>query len=189
MQNALIGRVIFAATLSCALIAAVPRAEAQASSYRAPRAADGHPESQRHLAGAQHGQLGHRGAFGGPGAVRELGAAWCRAGRARRRRRRRDSVSAGGAGEEEGELREPAEARSGDQVLSAGRAARHLHAVSVPDHPEPEAHHDGCTSSRAPSARSTWTITTKLPPTAGWDGRTGDGKARRWSSTRTGSTA
>ena len=47
-----------------------------------------------------------------------------------------------GAREEERELREPAEAGPGDQVLSAGRAARHLHAVSVSDHSEPEAHHD-----------------------------------------------
>jgi hypothetical protein len=44
MLNPLKGRVIFAATLTCALIAAVPRVEAQASSYRAPRAADSHPD-------------------------------------------------------------------------------------------------------------------------------------------------
>ncbi len=30
----------------------------------------------------------------------------------------------------------------GDQVLPARRAARHVHAVPVSDHPEPEAHHD-----------------------------------------------
>ena len=52
----------------------------------------------------------------------------------------------------------------------------------------PEVHHDGPTRSRAPFARSTWTITWRLPPTAGWDGRTGAGKAKRWSSTPRGST-
>lgn len=44
MQHPLIGRVIVAATLTCALMAAVPRVEAQAASYRAPRAADGNPD-------------------------------------------------------------------------------------------------------------------------------------------------
>ena len=80
--------------------------------------------------------------------------------------------------------REPAQARSGDQVLSAGRAARDLHALSVPDHPGPEAHHDGLrVRGRGPHhlhGRST----RRRPPTAGWDGRTATGKGKRWSSTR-----
>ena len=56
-----------------------------------------------------------------------------------RRRRRRDSVHAGSAREEEGEPGELADARSRDQVLPARRAARDLHAVSVPDLPEHKA--------------------------------------------------
>jgi hypothetical protein len=44
MQNPLIARAIIAAMLTCALTAFVSRVEAQASQYRAPRAADGHPD-------------------------------------------------------------------------------------------------------------------------------------------------
>ena len=68
------------------------------------------------------------------------------------------------------ELREPAEARSRDQVLPAGRAARDLHAVPVSDHPEPEAHHDRSRVSRARCARSTWTNQIEAPADSwmGW---------------------
>ena len=54
-----------------------------------------------------------------------------------RRRRQRDSVHAGGGGKEAGELCEPRHARPREQVLAAGRASGHLHALSVPDRPDP----------------------------------------------------
>ena len=66
-----------------------------------------------------------------------------RAGRRGRGRGRRDPVPAVGRGEEEGERRALAGARSRDQVLHAGRAARHLHAVPVPDPPGHEQDCDG----------------------------------------------
>ena len=42
------------------------------------------------------------------------------------------------ASEKEGKLRKPPDRRSGGQVLHAGRAARHLYALSVPDHSDAE---------------------------------------------------
>ncbi len=48
-----------------------------------------------------------------------------------------------GGGEEERERVELADARSRDQVLHAGRAARHLHALSVSDRADADAHPDG----------------------------------------------
>ena len=68
--------------------------------------------------------------------VLALGAAAGRPPRRWRCRGRRVTVPAGCA---EDEAREPgalAHARPGDQVLPAGRAARHLHAVSVSDLPQ-----------------------------------------------------
>ena len=111
------------------------------------------------------------------------------------RRRQRAPVSARGAGEKETEPRE-SDGRQGRQrsepirqrrpraaVLSAGRAARQLHAVSVSDFPEPRTDHDrvriqvvgaldlhGCRSRRRRS----------IP---GWDGRTAAGTAIPSSST------
>ena len=56
------------------------------------------------------------------------------------RRRRRDSVHARRAGQEKRERAQPADARSGSEVLHAGHPARHLHAVSVSDRSEPAEH-------------------------------------------------
>ena len=41
------------------------------------------------------------------------------------------------------ELRQPADRGPRSQVLPAGHSARHLHALSVPDRPEPQQHPDG----------------------------------------------
>ena len=56
-----------------------------------------------------------------------------RAGRDGGRRRRPDPLQARSAEDQEREPGKMARARSRDQVLPAGRAARHLHAVSLPD--------------------------------------------------------
>ena len=100
-------------------------------------------EPERHLADAQHRQLGPPGTCG---ASRTGGRARCgrrRSGRARRRRGRRDSLPAGGGGAKEGELREPPDRRPGNQVLSARRAAGDLHALPVPNRADAERHPDG----------------------------------------------
>ena len=81
MLNPLIGRVIFAATLTCALVAAVPRVEAQAASYRAPRAADGHPDLNGIWQAINTANWNVEAHPAAPGAQHELGAQWCRAGR------------------------------------------------------------------------------------------------------------
>ena len=75
--------------------------------------------------------------------VRPLGRRRRCAGRRGRCRGRRDPVPAVGRREEEGERRALAGARSRDQVLHAGRPARHLHAVPVPDPPEHGQDRDG----------------------------------------------
>ena len=69
------------------------------------------------------------------GPMTALGAAFSVPGGARRRRRQRDSLQARGAREKGSERRELAGHRSGDQVLPPRRAARHLHAVSLPNRP------------------------------------------------------
>ena len=98
-----------------------------------------------HLAGPQHGRVGHRGPRREPRRTR----------RARRGGRGRHPLSAGGAREEEGELRTARDARSGNQVLSSGRSPHHLHAVSVSDHPAGRQGLHRCTSICAPFATST----------------------------------
>ena len=102
---------------------------------RARSGSDGHPARTRRqagpvgdLAGPEHGGVGHSGSFGPEGCARRSG----------RRRRQRDPISAVGAGQEERELRTARHAGPGNQVLPAGRAAPHVHAVSIPDHPEAE---------------------------------------------------
>ena len=63
--------------------------------------------------------------------------------------------TADGAQEETGEPAELAVARSGDQVLSPRRAARDLHAVPVPDHPEQRGRVHVAMSTRARCGTST----------------------------------
>ena len=102
-------------------------------------------EPERHLAGVERGQLGHRGPRCRGVAVPATSWRALRAAPgARGRRGRSASVHSGGAGEEEGELRKAADAShqpgverddggSGSQVLYAWRTARHLHALSLSD--------------------------------------------------------
>ena len=113
---------------------------------------------QRSLAGQQRRELGSadpcrasdggsarrlQGRAGAGRAGRGAGRDRLGAARYRRGRGRRDSVPAVGGEAEEGELRQLARPRSGDRVLPAGRAARHVHAVQVPDHSGHEQDHDG----------------------------------------------
>ena len=56
----------------------------------------------------------------------------------------------------------------GDQVLSAWRAARELYALSLPDHSEPEAHHDVCTFAGA--VRTIYMDDHKEAPADSWMG-------------------
>src|SRR6516225_6915631 len=112
---------------------------------------------QRHLAGAERGELRSRAAHGAPGAgvatrtirapARRAGPGarrgWLRAARPRSRRRRRDSVQAGGTGQEEGKPGALAGAGSRNQVLFARRATGHLHAVPVSDLSESVGHLHG----------------------------------------------
>ena len=99
------------------------------------------------------------------------------------RRRRRHPVSARRGRTEAEELHQPPDRRSRGQVLPAGHSSRDLHALSVPDRPEPARTSCSPTNMRAPIASSTWTSRPKRRSTAGWAGRTASGKAIRWSST------
>ena len=75
-----------------------------------------------------------------------------------RRRRQRHSVSARGGGAEAKRTTINRLTRGPrGQVLSAGHSARHLHALPVPDRPEPEQHPVRLRVRRAPIASSTWT--------------------------------
>ena len=110
----------------------------------------GQARPERPLAGPDHRQLRHPGARGAPGdgdAARPRGAPARQGGAGPRRHRRRAlghghcrwrraALPAGRPGAEEEEPGELADARPRDQVLPAGRPARHLHAVPVPDRPE-----------------------------------------------------
>ena len=88
----------------------------------------------RGVAGARHRPLGHSGPFTPSGIVPSARRDRRHSGRPRHRRRQRDSIPAMGGGKKEGELREPAGAGSGDQMLSAGCATRHLSPVSFSNH-------------------------------------------------------
>ena len=72
----------------------------------------------------QHGVVGPRGLI----SATHRGAGW-----PQRRRRGRDPVSAVGPGEEEGKLRQLSDPRHRGEMLSAWRAAHHLHALPVSD--------------------------------------------------------
>ena len=73
--------------------------------------------------------------------------------------------------------------RSGDQVLSAGRAARHLHAVSVSDRSERERRSSSRTSMPGAVRNIYMKDPGPRPWTPGWGSRSAAGRATRWSST------
>ena len=114
---------------------------------------------------------------------RRIGAGGLRGGR-----RRRDPVHARGAEEEAGEPGELADARSGDQVLPPRRAARHLHAVPVPDLPERHGRSSSPTSTPGRCATCYEGSRARRRSTAGWASRWAAGRATRSSSTSAGST-
>ena len=113
--------------MSLLVVAAVGQLAAQGQSTAAPRAADGKPD----LSGIwqvlntaawdiqDHARVARRA---------RRARAWSRATRFR--------ISRAALAQEARELREPPHRRSGDEVLSAGRAAHHVHAVSVSDRPD-----------------------------------------------------
>ena len=126
--------------------------------------------SERPLADHQHRQLGHPGALGqgrrwrcGPGPivpvpakeVLALGAVGSVPSGAGVVDGDELPYTARGAQEEAREPGELADARSGDQVLPPRRAARHLHAVPVSDHPEQRARSSCPTNTPARCATST----------------------------------
>ena len=107
------------------------------------------------------------------------------------RRRRGDSLHAGGPRAAQEELRRARDGRSAAQVLHARRAARHLLGRAVPDLPA-AARPDAASISSAircgpstPTARAIPTGTS----TSGWATRARRGRATRWSSTSSTSTA
>ena len=153
-----IGASVVAAVVNAFWVYAPP-AVGQTSDYTAPRGADGHPDlngiwqalntanydleahparpalalipaapraSRPGLGRATRVELAAPAirAFGAVGGVPAGGGCRCR---------QRDSVSTLGGGQETRERRALARARSGDQVLHAGCAARDVHAVPVPD--------------------------------------------------------
>ena len=144
------------------VVARSPPVTGQTDPYRAPRTIDGRPDLNGVWQARQHGQLRPAGPSGATGIGADTGTTAhrspglepvdtggasrtsrpCtrrgrrRSGRRRRRRGQRHPLPALGSGAEEGERRPLAGARSGNQVLHARCAARHLHAVSVPDSSE-----------------------------------------------------
>ena len=163
---------------------------------------------ERNLAGRQHGELRPPGpsrttgigadsgaAAPGPGtrpghtrrSSRTAGACTRRgrrgSGRRRRRGGQRDPLPAMGGGEEEGERRTLAGARSGNQVLHARRASRDVHAVSVPD-PAGDGQDSDRLRIRGGDAHDSYGQGREtVPARRGWAGRAAAGKARRSSST------
>ena len=93
-----------------------------------------------------------------------------------------------GVGEEEGECRELDDARSGDQVLHAGRTTRHLHALSVSDRADAHARPDGVRVREREPHHLHEQQGEGADRLRGWAGRAADGKATRWSWTSPGST-
>ena len=146
-----------------------PVPPAPAPAYRAPRLA-GKSGFERHLAGAERSQLRPRGAHGAPG---DGAAARARTVRCRRRRCSRSARSARSrrasawsratrsrtsprrCAEEEENQEQLARARSRDQVLPAGRAARDLHAATRSRSSRAPRRCSSPTSTRARCATST----------------------------------
>ena len=134
--------------------------------YRATHMADGHPDLNGIWQAFVTANIDVQDHEAQPGPHPETaGRVRRRAARTEHRRRRRDPVSAVGAGQEEGELRQADDGRrqqrqdvararrSGAEVLHARRAARDLHAVSVSDRPGHRARTSSSrTRSRAPRA-------------------------------------
>ena len=150
-------------------VSATPLSGQAPAAYRAPRAADGHPDLngiwqanteanydlEAHMA---RPAMALRAGPYGPvpaAAVLALGAVGSVPPGMGVVEGGRDSLQAGGARQEKREPGELAGARSGDQVLPAGRAARDLHAASVPDSPEQRARSSSRTSTPARCATST----------------------------------
>ena len=93
-----------------------------------PRASDGRPDLSGIWQVMNHAAWNIQDQNAEPGPA---GAPWLGIPASRGSRRgQRDPVSAVGARQEAGELREPADRRPGDQLLPARRAAHHVHAVS-----------------------------------------------------------
>src|ERR1700689_5351461 len=125
-------RIQFRNMLATLLVASTPGLAQQV--YHAPKGPDGHPNLNgiwQALNTANWDLLDHSAR---PGLVIADGTLSADRGGGRRR----NSVSAGCSRNEEEEFRESLEAGSGDPLLSAGRAARELHAVSVSDFPKRE---------------------------------------------------
>ena len=141
MRNRFLTRVTVVAIVACVAAASDARHRADAWLSRAA-CAGRQAESQWHLAGDQHGELGHRGALGRAesragtrGRGRSSRRSWCRGRRAPFRivlKRCQDETRTARTG-----LKLDPEVK----CYLPGRAASHLHAVSVSDHPEPEARH------------------------------------------------
>ena len=83
------------------------------------------------------------------------------------------------AAKEERERRDVADLGPGNQMLSAGRAARHLHAVSLSDRSDATVHPDRLRVRRRSVEQFPSNSTQKSPTTPGWDGRSATGKAIR----------
>ena len=199
--------IVAAAVAGAALWTHLPRSSA-AEPYRAPRTADDVPDlngvwqalntanyrhssacgatrSRNHAGVATYGDSRPR-----PGdarrPARSLGArprrGWRRPGWRRRGGGKRDPVPALGARAEEGERRQLAGARSGNQMLHARRSARHLHALSVSDTSGVEEDSDGLRIRGRDAHHSPRPGRRQPELDAGWAGRAAAGRARRSSS-------
>ena len=131
-----------ATALVAVLLSGLIAPASYAQSYKAPRTPDGKPNINgiwQTLNSANWDLQEHA---AGPGVVVALGAVGAAPAGL--------GVVEGGEipylperGEEERELREPPDRRSGDQVLPARRSAGDLHALSVSNHSDAASHPDG----------------------------------------------
>ena len=143
MRHRFIRSTIAPFAMAAVLCLSATAASSQAPAYRAPRSADGHADLNgiwQALNEAYWDIEGHAAAPGlvtrpgcggrscpGPGVVEGGPLPYQPAAAAQKRQNFENRLTAG----------------PGDQVLSAGRAARHLYALSVPDPSDPKIHHDG----------------------------------------------
>ena len=200
--------VVVAAVAGVALGMRLPLSN-RAEPYRAPRTADGAPDLSgvwQALNTANFDIQAHRGATGVGDRSRVARARSLRASCERRvsmcpllpfarsaqsaafrpepawSRATRSHIRTVGAREEEGERRQLARARSGNQVLHARRPARHLHAVSVSDPSGHEQDSDRVRIRRRDAHDSPGHRSATAPARAGWGGRAAAGRATRSSS-------